>query len=38
VAISGGNEIAVIDTADWQIVDRWATGREPDALGVVLLP
>ena len=38
VAISGGNEIAVIDTADWQIVARWATGREPDALGVVLLP
>jgi len=38
VAISGGNEIAVIDTADWQIVDRWAAGREPDALGVVLLP
>lgn len=38
VAISGGNEVAVIDTANWQIVDRWATGREPDALGVVLLP
>jgi YVTN family beta-propeller protein len=38
VAISGGNEIAVIDTADWSIVERWATGREPDALGVVVAP
>lgn len=36
VAISGGNEVAVIDTAHWEIVARWATGREPDALGVVL--
>ena len=35
VAISGGDEVAVIDTASWQIVDRWATGREPDALGVI---
>ena len=38
VAVSGGNEIAVIDTADWTIVDRWETGREPDALGVVVTP
>ncbi|NHA15752.1 YncE family protein [Thioalkalivibrio sp. XN279] len=38
VAISGGNEIAVIDTADWEIVDRWETGREPDALGWVVTP
>lgn len=36
VAISGGNEVAVIDTATWEIVDRWATGREPDALGVIV--
>jgi DNA-binding beta-propeller fold protein YncE len=36
VAVSGGNEVAVIDTASWQIVARWATGREPDALGIVL--
>ncbi|MCF7223466.1 YncE family protein [Marilutibacter chinensis] len=34
VAISGADEIAVIDTGDWKVVDRWATGREPDALGV----
>jgi DNA-binding beta-propeller fold protein YncE len=38
VAISGGNELAVIDTDSWEIVDRWSTGREPDALGIVLLP
>lgn len=36
VAISGGNEVAVIDTATWKIVARWETGREPDALGIVL--
>jgi DNA-binding beta-propeller fold protein YncE len=36
VAISGANRVAVIDTAAWQIVDMWATGREPDALGVVV--
>jgi DNA-binding beta-propeller fold protein YncE len=36
VAVSGGNEVAVIDTASWEIVARWATGREPDALGIVL--
>lgn len=35
VAISGGDEIAVIDTRRWQVVDRWATGREPDALGIL---
>lgn len=34
-AISGGDRIAVIDTATWKIVDHWATGREPDALGIV---
>lgn len=38
VAISGGNELAVIDTASWEIIDRWETGREPDALGIVALP
>jgi DNA-binding beta-propeller fold protein YncE len=36
VAVSGGDQVAVIDTASWEIVDRWATGREPDALGVVV--
>lgn len=35
VAISGGDEIAVVDTARWEVVDRWPTGREPDALGIV---
>jgi YVTN family beta-propeller protein len=36
VAVSGANEVAVIDTGTWQVVDRWATGREPDALGVIV--
>ncbi|MFU8896825.1 MAG: YncE family protein [Gammaproteobacteria bacterium] len=35
VAVSGGDEVAVIETDGWRIVDRWATGREPDALGVI---
>ena len=35
VAISGGDEIAVVDTKTWKVVDRWMTGREPDALGIV---
>lgn len=35
VAISGGDEIAVIDTAQWKVIDHWQTGREPDALGIV---
>lgn len=35
VAISGGDEIAVIDTTRWQVIDRWRTGREPDALGLL---
>jgi len=35
VAISGGNEIAVIDTTTWTVVERWPTGDEPDALGIV---
>ena len=36
VAVSGGDEVAVIDTAAWEIRSRWQTGREPDALGVIL--
>jgi DNA-binding beta-propeller fold protein YncE len=36
VAVSGGDEVAVIETDGWNIVDRWATGREPDALGVIV--
>ncbi len=35
VAISGGDEVAVIDTATWQVTGYWTTGREPDALGIV---
>lgn len=35
VAISGGDEVAVVDMQSWEVVDRWATGREPDALGIV---
>jgi len=34
VAISGGNEIAVIDRASWKPVAYWRTGREPDAVAV----
>lgn len=34
VAISGSNEIAVVDTARWAVVERWPTGEEPDALGI----
>lgn len=35
VAISGGNEVAVVDTVRWDVVDRWATGDEPDALAIM---
>jgi len=35
VAISGANRIAVVDTAEWKVVDAWETGNEPDALGIV---
>ncbi|MEZ0472560.1 YncE family protein [Luteimonas salinilitoris] len=35
VAVSGGNEIAVVDRRTWQVVERWKTGNEPDALGIV---
>ncbi len=38
VAVSGGDELAVIDTASWEILERWTTDREPDALGVILSP
>ncbi|MBB1061103.1 YncE family protein [Marilutibacter spongiae] len=34
VAISGADEIAVIDTATWRVIDHWPTGREPDALAL----
>lgn len=34
VAISGGDEIAVIDRATWKPVAYWKTGREPDAVAV----
>ena len=35
VAVSGGDRIAVVDMATWKVIAHWATGREPDALGVV---
>ncbi|RRN79171.1 gluconolaconase [Pseudoxanthomonas sp. SGD-10] len=35
VAISGGNQVAVVDTARWKVVERWYTGDEPDALAIV---
>lgn len=35
VAISGADEVAVIDTATWTVIDHWPTGREPDALAIV---
>lgn len=34
VAISGGDQVAVIDMENWLVIDRWASGREPDALAV----
>lgn len=34
VAISGGDQVAVIDTANWTIEERWKTGREPDAVAI----
>ncbi|QQP99742.1 YncE family protein [Lysobacter enzymogenes] len=34
VAISGGDEVAVIDRATWKPVAYWKTGREPDAVAV----
>lgn len=34
VAISGGDEIAVIDRKRWKVIAQWKTGREPDALGL----
>jgi DNA-binding beta-propeller fold protein YncE len=35
VAISGADQIAVIDPQTWTITTHWPTGREPDALGVI---
>lgn len=34
VAISGGDEIAVIDRKTWKPLAYWKTGREPDAVAV----
>lgn len=36
VAVSGADRIAVVDTATWTVTGHWATGAEPDALGIVL--
>lgn len=35
VAISGADRIAVIDADDWRVLEFWATGRQPDALGIL---
>ncbi len=35
VAISGGDQVAIIDTASWSEKDRWKAGPEPDALAIV---
>lgn len=35
VAISGADRIAVIDTREWNVLEYWTTGREPDALALV---
>lgn len=34
VAISGADRIAVIDTREWNVLDYWTSGREPDALAL----
>lgn len=36
VAISGGDEIVVIDRKTWKPIAQWKTGREPDALALSL--
>jgi DNA-binding beta-propeller fold protein YncE len=36
VAISGGDEVAVIDRKGWKVIGQWKTGREPDALALSL--
>ncbi|NYZ64008.1 YncE family protein [Luteimonas deserti] len=38
VAISGADRVAVVDTTRWEVTGYWATGREPDALGIVGVP
>lgn len=35
VAISGADQIAVVDTREWRVVERWPTGDEPDAMAIV---
>ncbi len=37
-AVSGGNEIAVIDTQNWSVQARWPAGPEPDALAIAPSP
>lgn len=34
VAISGGDEVVVIDRKRWKAIAHWTTGREPDALAI----
>ncbi|MGE8390265.1 MAG: cytochrome D1 domain-containing protein [Pseudomonas sp.] len=38
VAISGGDQVAVIDTASWSEKARWKAGPEPDALAIIPQP
>jgi len=38
VAISGGDQVAVIDTANWSEKARWKAGPEPDALAIIPQP
>lgn len=33
-AVSGGDEVAVIDAKTWEVTARWPAGREPDALAI----
>jgi len=36
VALSGADRIAVLDTTSWAVIGHWRTGREPDAMGILL--
>lgn len=34
VAISGGDEVVVVDRKRWKVIAHWTTSREPDALAI----
>lgn len=38
VALAGGDRVAVVDAADWKVLDYWPTGAEPDGMAVVAAP